>query len=276
MGRYVGDIALTPRLARNEERALGASSEQGLRTTLAAIAICPMAMREVFAAIERIEQHGASPSFMVNPQATYHDRDLEADVEPDATELHDRDEHVEDPLYQLGAATIVRTFCPDLASQLARIKRLYRPLGPEGEKLECRAVDPLSSALFDLGLSSGFLSRLYNLVEIWGPESAKSTLASGRTEIVNVRQLLVRANLRLVVWEAKRMGGLLPLMDRIQEGNLGLIKAAEKFDYRLGFTFSYYARWWIRQEITHATSRYYRDDTTDIYASVWPYTAELI
>ena len=67
------------------------------------------------------------------------------------------------------------------------------------------------------------------------------------------RQTFIRANLRLVVSIAKRYGhARLPFLDLVQEGNLGLIRAVEKFEYRKGFKFSTYATWWIRQAITRA------------------------
>lgn len=111
--------------------------------------------------------------------------------------------------------------------------------------------------LFDLGDIAS------DSIQMYLREIGKVPLLSGEEEVslaklkeagdLEAKQKLIQSNLRLVVSIAKKFTGRsLSLLDLIQEGNVGLFRAVEKFDYRKGYKFSTYATWWIRQAITRS------------------------
>ncbi|MCD8011430.1 MAG: sigma-70 family RNA polymerase sigma factor [Lachnospiraceae bacterium] len=97
-----------------------------------------------------------------------------------------------------------------------------------------------------------YLKEIGN-VELLSPERERELAEAARTGDQAAGRELAEANLRLVVSVARRYTGRgMPLLDLIQEGNLGLIRAVEKFEPDMGYKFSTYATWWIRQAITRA------------------------
>lgn len=146
-----------------------------------------------------------------------------------------------DALYEALEARGIRVEEEDADLPLldeAQIGRLEHELSAEGVALD----DPVKTYLKEIGQ-----------VPLLSAEEEQTLARAARAGDADARRRLSEANLRLVVSVAKRYAGRgLPFLDLIQEGNLGLMKAAEKFEPDRGFKFSTYATWWIRQSITRA------------------------
>ena len=146
-----------------------------------------------------------------------------------------------DALYEALEARGIRVEEEDADLPLlddAQIGRLEHELSAEGVALD----DPVKAYLKEIGR-----------VPLLSTEEEQTLARAARAGDADARRRLSEANLRLVVSVAKRYAGRgLPFLDLIQEGNLGLMKAAEKFEPDRGFKFSTYATWWIRQSITRA------------------------
>ena len=134
-------------------------------------------------------------------------------------------------------------------------------LDDDGDMDKLDGEDEIELDKIDLSVPEGV--SIEDPVRMYLKESGKVPLLSAEEEIELAKRMengdeaakkrLAEANLRLVVSIAKRyVGRGMLFLDLIQEGNLGLIKAVEKFDYRKGYKFSTYATWWIRQAITRA------------------------
>ena len=137
----------------------------------------------------------------------------------------------------------------DLASGVGDSVRLYLQEIGETDLLTMQEEVWLAKRM-----ERGRLAEEALLAPVLGLEE-RAALDADKLDGELARAHLIRANLRLVVSVAKKyVGRGLSFLDLIQEGNIGLMKATDKFDYKRGFKFSTYATWWIRQAITRAIS----------------------
>lgn len=217
---YIGSVRKENLLSREEEVRLGRLIEEGWNDIASALLAASLAITLLFT--------------------------LTLDAETDVQEPFDEEEEADhdQEIYRFHVSR-------EQITALETLKKLYLKYQSGSSFL---SADEFSTKfrkeIAQLNLPEGIFIDIVQKLQVTINRDSCELINSGLKKITRARRKLIMANLRLVVWCAKKYSSAMPTMDLIQAGNLGLIKAAEKFDYHHGAKFSTYATWWIKQSIS--------------------------
>lgn len=241
MRLYFRDMRGNTLLTADEEVSLGRRMEEGAASALDALASWPEGVAAVLTAADRVRSGEIGAESVSKGGADEHSEE-EGGAEPAVSEAEEAEEHSE------GGA-ILSQADRDFLDRAAAVKTLAGRAGTGGS-----GEKALRDALAAARLGRPFLTELTLAA---GRSSGEAAVRFGRAVSLysEARERMIVSNLRLSISIVKRYQGLgLALEDLVQEGNVGLMKAVDRYDWRRGFRFSTYATWWIRQQAMRAVA----------------------
>lgn len=244
---YQRDFQHGALLTADEEVALGKAMEQGIEAALNALAVSITGIEAVVQAVQLVKAK-TKPLRWMSSGTREDDTDVGSDQDlsiPSKADSVDDDSEGEK-----GAQEDPDERSPDdeLSDFVANAERLWT-ISRSQKKQTASNSKAMREALGTLGLSGSYLLDLSESGRIAEAETARAFHRAMQTYRA-ARDRMAVANLKLVYSIAKKyLYSGMPLDDLLQEGNIGLLKGVERFDWRRGFKFSTYATWWIRQQV---------------------------
>lgn len=237
MRLYMRDMRAISLLTADEEIALGREMEDGLSLTLDALATWPEGISALLSASEKVRSGEIEVESISEGRA---DEQIEAVPESILLQAEEQEE-------EEGSRVALSLAAREFLETAGAVRALASSVG-HGASAEQLLRNNLAAAR----LSPAFLTRLVETPRKDTSNAAKR-FSQAIARYARARERMTVSNLRLVISVVKRYQGLgLPLEDLVQEGNVGLMKAVDRYDWRKGFRFSTYATWWIRQQATRA------------------------